>query len=986
MPASKIHELLLQQLSQLSERSLRSPGTLLDSKAITEAQSVVAAHVTMLNGQKYSKKYITREADILFAVVKRLPWPAAIIAEQTFGPLLSPEASRNHRIDNEIKLLAMVRSPLFDFSSFKLSLAQYQRFNLISPVRKLNPFEQFVVALAGAVDAHQRGSTAPAYDWLVAQLSGLSASRSYFRPADLFVIFRQCIRQDSHNEKRLLRLIDWIQKSPNPHRWDLFGTAAVDLESNVLISRLVAAGMPLSTRSFWQDESLLKYAINREAAAPVAALRVAGANNERPSAANAPRRGTTPLPLLTALHDPNSFLSDLSGSRLQVDQLQALSTVRHHAQHASAQAKDGLMRRLSTLGYSEQDYLRVHEFIAKDADLVINFKDATGFATSNVYLPSAKPEVRGGEARMFAEAYKKNSQHTVKYGTLNAARTRRGCSLYGHCMLLLHDAVRGRTTLRQYTGLTKTNRPLSLMGDLQFHDHILFGLSDRSLRQVIAASSAEKSSRPLNVEKHVTGTLPGRNRAEAASAGTGIILPAHQALEIQVHGPIEFSRDVRKVVVPRSAIFSSIETQVPIELFVETYNLPLRLRDGLEIPTKWRVETLHRLNNLGWDVGAWTVMDGNYDILRFPTTLPTTAPGPTYTMREQFYQAESGIPSFDPGTHIVGYHADPKTGSAWFMLQHRPDDTAVPDYAMEKTTALAPTLRRLEQAGRHVAAYAQLPLTGVDGVEHVIITAEGKQNFAHRLRTAADQGDLHNLESMQKKEGFVLCGLAHGAPTGFTCIFRRATSAHQEAPQWSLSAEQTERILALSPTTAMGEPITTVPEELLFITSSGHAFDVLELTEYITKTTDGLFKNWWTQQELSESDVRALLQHPSGAGKKVMHLRLQSEAARAVITQETANRVGAAAKTILAADATEDTTAALFAAAELAAYIDSRPAEEQMALQVAFFDVKDTHAGDAPSRQSVMGALGDMQSQSRTSCFHKPADFLVQMSQALLSR
>lgn len=989
-------------------RSSKSRATLLDSvltlaktppasgEGAVVAPSAIEAAVAAggVFSSKRAKQHrsawrLRREADSLVSQVhSRGGTPEAMLLLQcAIGPMLRPKTAK--ALDD-----ARAKAVTQNFGAAEPNLAQTQQAlatylagvgSLVT--REASPLDGFARALEAALQAHERGVSHSLYDLLCSHMDKpLGPGKNN---ADLTGILLHCVRTDLNAQGGLDRLIAGVLASRQPNKWSVLGMAAVRHDSSALMTRLIAAGMPLNTTVHGSDTPLISAAIAGEKVRAVAALFAAGADK-------LPDKSGEPLTLAcsraiaaskstrlqAAQSDPASILGDEVGPwRLTAGQRRALDTVARSAEPHSALASKKLVGKLEALGYGPADASRLRTYLAKEADLNINFRVnlAEQYATSDQYLSTPDLIVKKGEHLMFRGAYWNESEY-IKYSTLNGTKSRRGFDAFGSGMLVLKDHVRDRATVRLYetTSLLDTQRRLGRVGTLNHFDHVLCEMDEKSLKQLVTASRGEKLARPWR--------------------------PSSQ-LETHVHGPIDFSRDIKKLVVWREDLFggvsgqrrySSAEITNATGNFSRAHGVPVRLRGSIQSPVGFRERTLQRRKALGWDVAAWTMNDairdphgwqsqGRADVFQFSRSNEAEHPHFTYSTQEQFYQAESGIPAFPPGARVVGYHADSRTGTAQFMLRHTPGDTSRPAYTLEKTTALQATLRKLTLAGQQVVAYAQTNVPGTSTPEHVLIAEANTSTsirFEHRTRSAGVR-EVDNLVAAQKKEGFALCGMAAESDGGYSCVFKRPTEDGAQAPSWNMDAARLERIQERSPFTALGDPITSVSEEMLFVTSSDHAFDINELAEFIVNTTGGQFKNWWTQGDLSPRDVEAFLLHPSGAGQRVMNLHMQSDAAKKNISAETGRRIGQASQVMLRADASNDAPDALLAAANLSAYIDTLSSQEKIALHAAYFEVCDTHAGNARSHETVMGALARLQNQSEASCFHKPADFLRQMSQAL---
>ena len=117
----------------------------------------------------------------------------------------------------------------------------------------------------------------------------------------------------------------------------------------------------------------------------------------------------------------------------------------------------------------------------------------------------------------------------MKYGTINFTNDPKGvraCSSYGQSYFLLKPHVRNRCTVTDMD----SSSPSASIGTFQFCFHILNKLSDSELKAAIDASKGnEVKSGCISAYK-----------------------------EIQIHGPVEFKKDVERVYVSRGELADSV--------------------------------------------------------------------------------------------------------------------------------------------------------------------------------------------------------------------------------------------------------------------------------------------------------------------------------------------------------------------------------------------------------------------------------------------
>jgi hypothetical protein len=230
-----------------------------------------------------------------------------------------------------------------------------------------------------------------------------------------------------------------------------------------------------------------------------------------------------------------------------------------HKQHFSA--KLPLRRRMEKLGYKVEDMEQLYEYIYMRVPLIIHIhiskhmeffvKDThyrnqfeTGKSSGSTNLVSRK----GWETRMFMNRYDQSPHfERVKYGTVNFTNDPRGvnaCRSYGNSYLVLNKSVRDRCTLTDQD----SSNTCSLIGTFKFCYHILNKLTDAELKATIRASRGEE----------VCSSVVGSYK------------------EIQIHGPIDFAKDIEKMYV------NEIEYNTPqfkqlVEDFTKKFGIPFQV-------------------------------------------------------------------------------------------------------------------------------------------------------------------------------------------------------------------------------------------------------------------------------------------------------------------------------------------------------------------------------------------------------------------------
>jgi hypothetical protein len=283
-------------------------------------------------------------------------------------------------------------------------------------------------------------------------------------------------------------------------------------------------------------------------------------------------------------------------SRLNDAQKEALRRVGQAAEKLSNAAYPRLVMIAAGMGYSEADVRRVLEFVRSEAEPHIYFTPQqvfpgagdviSGFLASGRYQNQFETGISSGsllpidgrdvwEKDLFRGAYHTHPlipSERPKYGVLNTEGVYvRAAARFGWFYLVLKPELRPRITLTaRDSGWGQPDR----VGTLEHSAHVLANMLPISLKAIF---------------QHV---LTGQHHET----------PDYR--EIQVHGPVEFAKDIARVVAPVE--YSTVSTAL-LRDFVEKFNLPLfwydrkmlvapRQRAGKSISITWTQK-----------FGRWTV-------------------------------------------------------------------------------------------------------------------------------------------------------------------------------------------------------------------------------------------------------------------------------------------------------------------------------------------------------------------------------------------
>jgi Protein of unknown function (DUF3626) len=282
-------------------------------------------------------------------------------------------------------------------------------------------------------------------------------------------------------------------------------------------------------------------------------------------------------------------------ARLNETQRAVVADVRAKSKERSAAARASLLELAKRSGFSEEDVDRVLAFIEKEAPVTVNFnpdkalrqvtQPRTGAANDHTYnvavdrnaflidaflvddqyknqfetgITSGSSSAYAGGSRdkweetIFEKGYHGHPllpQERPKYGALNAAGVPGGpAQSYGSCYFILKPGVKARTS---FTPRNSSGVQAADVGTADAFQHVLAKAGDFK-----------------NIMDNGLGKPP------AARSGWGY-------LEAQVHGPVDFAKDVAVVVVHTK--FSDTAYEQKLRAWSAKHSVEVRWHDGTKV-------------------------------------------------------------------------------------------------------------------------------------------------------------------------------------------------------------------------------------------------------------------------------------------------------------------------------------------------------------------------------------------------------------------
>ena len=314
-----------------------------------------------------------------------------------------------------------------------------------------------------------------------------------------------------------------------------------------------------------------------------------------PGPASEPTSRTSPLGVRLA----GAASVDASGNlnRLNDTQRQVLADVKAKAKTRSDAARADLLALAERNGFSSADVDKALAYIANEAPVTINFhpdkalhqqtraygRDATdmkyevavdrltsklidAFMVDGHYKNQFETGITSGsssaypggsrdrwEKTIFEEGYHGHSlipAERPKYGAMNAAKNPNGpASQYGTCFFELKPRIKERTT---FTPKNSSGCQAANVGTAENFMHVL------------------KDARNF---KTIMNVALGRQERETGRAWS--------YLEAQVHGPVEFDKDIAAVVILKK--YAGTEYETKIRKFAEKNGIEVKWTDGNQI-------------------------------------------------------------------------------------------------------------------------------------------------------------------------------------------------------------------------------------------------------------------------------------------------------------------------------------------------------------------------------------------------------------------
>jgi len=225
--------------------------------------------------------------------------------------------------------------------------------------------------------------------------------------------------------------------------------------------------------------------------------------------------------------------------RLTYHQKRALRHIRQLAKSNHEKVLPTLQRKCATLGYKDVDLWMTLAYIRELAPIIIhlNLSKMMPFMEADTHYRNQfetnssggllKPKVREKwERDLFGGLYDgARGSERCKYGVLNAMNDYRGvvkCAQYGDSYIVLRD-IRLRCT---FSPEDSANLKADRLAVLDYYAHVLHEFSDDELRETIKIAKS----------------------GEAAVLGDSSKVGAMKYKETQIHGAVEFARNVDRLV------------------------------------------------------------------------------------------------------------------------------------------------------------------------------------------------------------------------------------------------------------------------------------------------------------------------------------------------------------------------------------------------------------------------------------------------------
>jgi hypothetical protein len=270
---------------------------------------------------------------------------------------------------------------------------------------------------------------------------------------------------------------------------------------------------------------------------------------------------------------------DVSGdlSRLNDTQRKVLTDASDRAAKASQAAHAGLVGRVTGMGYTEADLTKCLAYLRNTVPITINLDldrsshgaqaglpageehcidhmisaghQCNTFELNNYWGASYGQTRDGWERTLFSGDYQVHplvANERPKYGALNAVKNPSGGSpTHGNAFLILKSGVKDRAT---FTPQDSSHCSADQVGTADNMERVLLDIpADDSLKQVMDVALGRRDSGAL---------------------------PPYQYIEAQVHGPIDYAKDVAALVVGNH--YKGTPYEEKIKRFSELMGIPVR--------------------------------------------------------------------------------------------------------------------------------------------------------------------------------------------------------------------------------------------------------------------------------------------------------------------------------------------------------------------------------------------------------------------------
>ena len=428
-----------------------------------------------------------------------------------------------------------------------------------------------------------------------------------------------------------------------------------------------------------------------------------------------------------ALHTLVAFEARLRMSLDLLSPAQKLALRKTHVVATShPRATEDLYERGRAHKFDRATINRLRDYVRDEAPLIINFplKNATLLLQDGKYKNQFETKTSCGklsedsrrtwESRLFQGAYDAtlSGSERPRYGTINAAKYRRGATQYGEAVVVLADHVRDVATI---TPKDSSHCGSSEVGELRgAFDHVLHATSDDLFIGMVEASQGHRVNR---CDKVTTGSY----------------------LEVQLHREISFADDAKKIVLNRS---EHANPAIPDAVALAKYaNVRLAWHGTWRSGSKERADALATFAQHGWEVQSWHY-DVRYDYFSFaPHRQGSTW---SYAFEHHAFDKDAFGSKLSriglSGQQIVGYSCTPSGVGAGhhLLLKSHVGESTPTHYKHLWTTRLKDRLREWEPKGWKLCGISKYCLEAGGDPRYSLILVSGNIDghtpaYSHRL-------------------------------------------------------------------------------------------------------------------------------------------------------------------------------------------------------------------------------------------------------------